>query len=375
VRVEMVNVRERARATAVSTEMAARALRHEAFARIAKQSRATHVALGHHADDQVESFFLRLFRGSAGLGTGGMRWSGPSPVARELTLVRPLLNQSRDAIFGFALRAKLTHREDASNRDRRIPRNRIRHELLPLLKKHYAPALNKTILRVMEVAAADTDFVNRAALDWQHSRLASSRSGSFEGLHPAVQRAVIHAQLIELGLTADFDLIEKLRRPERKQVSVGPGLHVSRDGDGRLHFGPVSVTRFDPERLNVSLQTATGQVTFKNCVIKWELRTRRQLPILKRAAVELFDADRIGRDVVLRHWQPGDRFTPLGMPKPVKLQDLFINEKVLRNLRHELILATTAQGEIFWVEGLRISERFKLHEQTKRCLKWSWQRL
>ena len=78
---------------------------------------------------------------------------------------------------------------------------------------------------------------------------------------------------------------------------------------------------------------------------------------------------------LLRHWRPGDRFQPIGMSNPVKLQDFFTNEKVARAKRHELIVAAAANGKLFWVEGQRISDRFKLTNTTKRRLQWRWQRL
>ncbi len=77
---------------------------------------------------------------------------------------------------------------------------------------------------------------------------------------------------------------------------------------------------------------------------------------------------------MLRHWRPGDVFQPIGLKSPVKLQDLFTNAKIPRDRRHELLLAVTAGGEIFWVEGLRISENFKLTADTKRRLVWHWRR-
>jgi tRNA(Ile)-lysidine synthase len=79
--------------------------------------------------------------------------------------------------------------------------------------------------------------------------------------------------------------------------------------------------------------------------------------------------------VALRHWRPGDRFQPIGMPRSVKLQNLFTNARVPRRRRHELIVAESAAGEIFWVEGLRLGERFKLDKNTRRQLKWRWKRL
>jgi tRNA(Ile)-lysidine synthase len=93
----------------------------------------------------------------------------------------------------------------------------------------------------------------------------------------------------------------------------------------------------------------------------------------RKPGVEFFDADKIGGNITLRHWRPGDRFRPIGFKSAAKLQDLFTNQKVPRERRHQLILAEIGK-EIFWVEGLRISENFKLTPETKRLLIWRWRR-
>jgi tRNA(Ile)-lysidine synthase len=91
--------------------------------------------------------------------------------------------------------------------------------------------------------------------------------------------------------------------------------------------------------------------------------------------VEVFDADKIGGEIVLRHWRPGDLFQPIGLNSAAKLQDLFVNAGIPAARRRELALATTAGGEIFWVDGLRIGGRFKLTPQTARMLLWKWANL
>ena len=90
---------------------------------------------------------------------------------------------------------------------------------------------------------------------------------------------------------------------------------------------------------------------------------------------EFFDADKVGGKIILRHWRAGDRFQPIGLKSAAKLQDLFVNAKIPAARRRELVLAATADGEIFWVEGLRIGERFKLTPQTTRKLVWKWSNL
>ena len=116
---------------------------------------------------------------------------------------------------------------------------------------------------------------------------------------------------------------------------------------------------------------------FGGVQIQWQLISARhaskETPDFA-TSVEYFDADKVGSTVQVRHWRPGDRFQPIGLGAPVKLQDFFTNEKIPRGVRHQLVVAATASGEIFWVEGLRIAERFKLDKQTVRRLKWRWSR-
>jgi tRNA(Ile)-lysidine synthase len=94
-----------------------------------------------------------------------------------------------------------------------------------------------------------------------------------------------------------------------------------------------------------------------------------------RKACESFDADKVGGKITLRHWRPGDRFQPIGLKSPVKLQDLFTNRKIPRARRRELMVAVAENERNFWVEGLRISENFKLTPQTRRRLVWRWRHL
>lgn len=94
----------------------------------------------------------------------------------------------------------------------------------------------------------------------------------------------------------------------------------------------------------------------------------------RNQAREIFDAEAVGPEVLLRHWQPGDRFYPIGGPGNVKLQDLFTNSRVPADQRRTRVIACSAAGEIFWVEGLRISERFKITGNSRNTLYWEWER-
>ena len=367
--VEAGEVRALARERGWSIEMAARELRHEFLARTARQRGLAVVALAHHADDQVELFFLRLFRG-AGSGLAGMKWSGVSPADAAVKLVRPLLEQPKAALVEFAVATGIKFREDASNTSADILRNRIRHQLLPLLRKSYQPAVAQTVLRAMDIVDSEAAFVRAEAEQWLRRR-----TRGFEALPVALQRQCLCVQLEQLGLPAEFDLVEQLRGQPGVRHSCGAGWLVSEPGTGKVRWAQVEPAVASDAEVVVQLGAKRGKVCFEGVQIKWGVGPSREVERLRRVAgLERFDADAVGASVRLRHWRPGDRFRPSGYPSAAKLQDLFTNAKVPSAERHRRLVAETSAGQIFWVEGLRIGQEFKLAPETRRLLEWRWQR-
>ncbi len=359
----------------LSVEMAARKLRHEFLAATARKHKIPVVALAHHADDQVELFFLRLLRGSGGDGLSGMKWRSLSPAGRDITLIRPLLAFTKAELLDHARENKIRFRDDATNFSPDFLRNRIRNELLPLLQAAYQPGLNKTVLRLMEIVGAEAGFAADAAKSWMAQPVKP-----FATLPVAVQRRILQSQLVAAGVVADFDLIEQLRHAPGKYVSTGPGLSVARDASARISLRREATGGFNPENLTIQLQGRAGRVNFGGRGFSWQVKALKapwQRPAIParpaRGSIrtEFFDAAKIGAKVTLRHWRAGDRFQPIGLKSAVKLQDLFVNAKIPADRRRELILATTAAGDIFWVEGLRIGEPCKLTAETSRVLVWN----
>ena len=368
----------------ISVEMAARKLRHEFLAKIARENKIPVVALAHHVDDQVELFFLRLLRGAGGEGMAGMKWRSPSSADKRIALVRPLLGFSKAEILAFARAKKNRFRDDATNFSSDFLRNRIRNGLLPLLRKHYQPGLAKTVLRLMEITGAETEFVGATASAW----LAKPEM-AFEKLPVAIQRRVLQQQLAGAGVASDFELVERLRAAPGKLASVSSHLSIARDADGKIQLansGGHPEARFNADELKLKLSGRAGRAEFDGLEFRWALKKFAGLRLRgERAAsaapargrpphrpgTEFFDADKLGGEIILRHWRAGDRFQPIGMRSPVKLQDLFVNAKIPAARRRGLVLAATAAGEIFWVEGLRIGEKFKLTPATERRLRWN----
>jgi tRNA(Ile)-lysidine synthase len=365
---ERADVKSHAAKSGMSVEMAARELRHAFFARTARKTGVRCVALAHHADDQVELFFLRVLRGAGGDGIGGMKWENASPADPGLKLIRPLLDINKTELLAFSRVNKIRFRDDATNTDPDILRNRIRHELLPLLHRRFEPALNSPILRMMEIIRDDAAFVEQAATGW----LKKNRPG-FSKLAVAVQRRILRIQLRSAGVEPVFDLIETMRCSPRTPVIIRPGSAMIHDGLGKVSLRKIVSKQFRTHQHAADLKGASGQIVFGNGRINWQ-RTSVRGHILgtRSKGTEFFDSHRVGRRIMLRHWRAGDRFQPIGMEQSVKLQDWFTNRKIPLAERRNLVLATTKSGEIFWIEGERIGEQFKLTSATSKRLMWKW---
>ena len=365
------DVRGFARKSGLSLEMAGRKLRHDFLAASAVKLKIPAIALAHHAGDQVELFFLRLLRGAGGEGLAGMKWSNGSPSAPKIRLARPLLDLSKAALQSFATENKIAFSEDASNASIDIQRNRVRHELIPLLTTHYQPALGRSVLRLMEVVGAEAEFVAHTAREW----LEGGRRLDFERLPVAVQRRLIHQQLMKLKLPPDFDLVERLRLHSGQKIAVSVDGSVFRDAAGVVRSQKLESFQFSSQRREFLLSANEHEITFGGLMISWQIADDNGMGVAcKEGQVEYFDADKVGAPICLRCWQPGDRFQPIGTGSARKLQDLFTNLKVPPDERRWRVVAATQQGELFWVEGLRMAEKFKLDENTVRKLKWSWHR-
>lgn len=380
-----------ARAGGLSVEMAARKARHEFLAQTAARLKISQIALAHHADDQVELFFLRLLRGSGSEGLAGMKWRGVSPANPKIHLVRPMLEQSKDSLRDYAASEKINFREDESNEWLDIQRNLIRRELLPRLRSKYQPALNRTVLRLMDILKAESEVMTEMTESWlagrfpENFRNRNTRAGrlchydacrydlSFKKLPVAMQRRCIQAQLLGHGIPADFALVERLRLSPGKPFTIVPQVTVACEVDGQLRFRESSAVATKREQLQVNLAGRAGEAIFAGKSISWKISQQKTVRLPRsRAQREVFDADKVGPQAVLRHWRPGDRFQPIGMKQSIKLQDFFVNQKIPRVRRHDLIVAATAGNAVFWVEGLRISEQFKLTPQTTHQLTWQW---
>ena len=269
--IERTDVRGRAKAEKCSIEMAARWARHRFLAHAAKERDIQSVALAHHADDRVELFFMRLFRGAGSDGLSAMKPMSLSPMDGSIRLARPLLSATREQIVEYAKAEGIAFHEDLTNASVDIVRNRIRHKLLPLIARSYQPAIRDVILRTIDLLEAEAEFVNRAATEWL-----MTGKPAFDRLSVAVQRRALRLQLIREGIPLDFNFVERLRSRAGEPVTVWPGTTVSRDARGRL-YGISNTIHFEfagdstADAAEIDLGVNRGKVQFSEVEIHWHI--------------------------------------------------------------------------------------------------------
>jgi tRNA(Ile)-lysidine synthase len=185
---ERADVAALARERRLSIEAAARQARYAFLARAARAAGAARIALAHHADDQAETVLLRLLRGTGIAGLRGMQARAPHPAAPDLTLIRPLLHLTRADTERYCAARGLTWRADATNDETDALRNRIRHELLPLLAR-YNPGIRKVLARLADTAAEDLEMIDYATRE-ACARVAQAEAGEWPAFDRAAWRAL-----------------------------------------------------------------------------------------------------------------------------------------------------------------------------------------
>jgi tRNA(Ile)-lysidine synthase len=380
VSVEVRDVAAFATEKKLSLEDAARQARLEFFSAVARRTGITRIALAHTADDQVETFLMRLLRGA---GVPGLIGIWPERKLGPLRIIRPLLKVRRQEVLDYLAAHHLPYRTDASNDDPRFTRNRVRHELLPLLERDFNPAVREVLLRTAEILRDEDFYLLRHVAQTFYMR--TSRD---DALHvpklvefaAAVQRRLIRFWLggeDESGQRFSFDHIESVRAIAS---SASPSAEVDLPGDvvvyreyewlrkgSRKELAPVE----GKWPLKMEGETVLGElgVSLHSHLEPCEGNVLRFAGNDKNAGTEWLDADALGEEPIVRTWQEGDRFQPLGMSETKKLQDFFVDEKVPRRERGRLPLLCAADGRIAWVVGVRMGDAFKVTESTRRVLR------
>jgi tRNA(Ile)-lysidine synthase len=390
-----------ARSRGLSDEEAARRVRYAFLAGLAGKLSA-HVAVGHSADDQVETVLMHLLRGAGTGGLGGMQMLSPLPVSgddalpgelvdersgHEIMLFRPMLGVWRSEIDTYCAKKHLQPRIDATNADPSYTRNRVRHELIPVLERDYSSAVKKHLLNLSSILSEESRFLDdlarteavRIARVSESAAAVSLDQAEFAGLPEALRRRVARWALETVAGTLEgftFQHTEETARVLAGQdgapaaADLPHDLAVTREGNQSVvRKRPASEWEFDIRRQDhaaVPLMDSDQAIVITpgHCAELeggWRFRsaTRESSeadpndagPL--RALFDLGALAGVG-PLVLRTRRPGDFMRPLGMKGSKSLQDSYVDAKIPRWLRARIPVVALADsaGEVLWVPGV-----------------------
>ena len=398
-----------------SFEQTAREMRYMFLAGVAKEFGAAAVATGHTADDQAETVLLHVLRGTGLNGLRGMEFLSPWPwpgAEANLRLFRPLLGVSKADTTDYCRALSRDFRQDSGNYLHRFTRNRVRHQLLPLLAAEYNPQVGESLLRLSRTAAQTLEYMDQEVDRlWPRVALQVGSQISFDlpalaSLHPALQKMVLRRGCVQLvghsrrlreshinamaglvaggesGRSLDLPGGLKLHRSYRQLVlskdTTGGGTLPKIDGpklDGehpiflpdeegqdRVHrAGGWRITLRTDKSPHASFTKAGqgGNLETEGRAGDFWSRPTDAGPAQEASWSEWLDQASLGERLVVRTRRPGDRFQPLGMAREKKLQDFFTDAKVPRVWRDRVPLLVSDRG-IAWVVGCRIADWAKV---------------
>ena len=385
IQVERIDVGARARADRTSIESAGHRVRYEQFARLVADKAADRVATAHTMDDLAETVLLRLVRGAGPSGLAGIRRCAGD-------VIRPLLDVRRDALRGFLHERGLRYRNDPSNEDLTVLRNRIRHRVLPVLERECSPAVVDALARAAAIAGADADWIDAAVREAEPRVIRVASEGlalDAERLMaepPALARRLVRRVLERAGgRTVEFQHVAQVLQMARPAGSGSPrvdlpgvqvewrdgwlhcGRPAARDGRGRpgrdagRHAGsngfeyplPVPGEAVIPE---LGLRVSAAPAAASN------LRDPRSNTVAMRASD-------LTPPLLVRNWRPGDSFRPLGLGgRTKKLQDFFVDRKVRRADRAAIPLVIDPRLGVVWVAGHGLAEDVRINAPDEGVL-------
>lgn len=348
--------------TGESMEMAARRLRYTWFAELCEEHGYTVIAVAHHIDDSIETFFINLMRGTGLRGLTGIH----QQVGR---VVRPLMFASRKEILDYALHKHIPYREDSSNKTTKYLRNKIRLGLTPRIRE-INPRFPFIMSRNIERLMAAQRFID-GAIDHIYAEAVSDEDGIYtihmENISNADSREFVIYEILSSRFGFKGDVVDGLCRA--LQSDTTGRRFYSRSHVAYVDRGNIVVTRIsDEDNCQVSVQQGQQRAYCGNSVLYFEIVDVDSLPSYNVADnVALLDADKVTFPLTLRRWSEGDTFIPFGMTGRKKVSDFLIDGKVSmaeKNRQFVLISGT----EIAWLVGRRIADPFRITDSTERVL-------
>ena len=336
----------------LSIQMAARELRYEWFEKVRREISADYIAIAHNQNDNIETFFINLINGT---GLKGLR----AIQNKNNFIVRPLMFASRNQIEEYVKLRSLNFREDSSNKSKKYQRNKVRHDLMPLLKQ-INPSIENTIADEIEIIK-NTYSIFKEQVDRVVKEISCQTDDGIKiSKNKLIKLEPIDTYLYEILNVFGFTDLKSIKNsilsnPGKQFFSKSHRLLIDREF--------VFIEKIEDDFFNDILINESTLILNSPINISFKISSNNQIDKIKNTAC--FDYEKLVFPLVIRKWKSGDKFIPSGMKGFKKLSDYFIDNKINRLLKEKTLLLCS-NDDIIWVIGHRIDERYKATSKTKK---------
>ena len=346
----------------VSIQMAARQLRYDWFETLLKEHSYHSIATAHHKNDQTETFFINLLRGTGIAGLHGI-------LPKQNNIVRPLLFALREEIHAYADANNLNHREDSSNASNKYQRNLLRNQILPLFKEmkpDFDAIMSENIERISQAEIVFNEMIEQK----RKIAVSETEEGTIISIAALKELNAVGTYLFHFLLPFNFnsdiisDIVKSLYDIPGKQF-FSPTHRLIRDRE-YLFINKIKDAGTDYPLIYINEKTA--QICDPLNIYFEKNSDTKFLKISTDKNVACLDYDLLKFPLTIRKWTLGDYFYPFGMENKKKLSDFFINQKLSLYQKENTWLLCSG-NDIVWIIGMRIDNRFRISTQTKTIYK------
>ncbi len=339
----------------LSIQIAARQLRYAWFEELLEQERLDKLATAHHLNDSLETVLLNLCKGTGVQGLAGI------PLENRF-IIRPMLFASRTEIEAYATAEKIKWREDSSNLTDDYQRNFLRHQIIPLLKE-INPSIEHTFSITLEKVRGGVELMSAGQKELENSFVKTIdgktfiRKEAFRSFHYAAP--VLWELIKHFGFNMEQceEIIQSIHSQSGKKfLTAFSQLIIDRE----------SLIISNQQNLWEQTEIQAGQI--QAILGPWNLHIKECEPVIKTNRSEgILDVERLHFPLRWRKWKAGDSFCPLGMEHHKKISDFLIDQKI-SVAEKDSVTVLESKGEIVWVAGHRVDNRFKITEHTRRAI-------
>jgi tRNA(Ile)-lysidine synthase len=379
------NIKQISKEEGISLEEAGREARYEQFNLVCKKTGAEKIAVAHNKNDQAETILLNIVRGTGLEGLRGMDYVNGR-------IVRPLLGTDRKAIVEYCAYKELNPRIDSSNLENIYTRNKVRLDLIPYIDRLFQTDITDKLVKTSIILKEDNDYIEENVINIYNHCVINGNKHEVQldllkvcGLHRAVQKRIIRIAVRKVK--GNLKGIENVHIEDTLSIMIngrtGTEIHLPSNLRIKRSYNTLKITVLSGEKENIEICEKDVKIPgetiihgFSTSIIssfEMDMQGRKSHKPEQNSFIQVFDHDKIKGGIKIRSRKDGDLFKPYKSTGTKKLKEYFIDNKVPKEERDKIpVLAK--DNEIVWVIGHKISDKFKVTENTKSIIKLEYKK-